>query len=156
MYELTRQQFIPRPIDEVFSFFADAGNLEQITPPWLHFKILTPQPIDIRTGTLIDYRIRLFGIPIYWRTRIEEFTTNVRFVDTQIRGPYKRWWHVHEFREVEGGTEMIDRVEYAMPAGPLGSAMHAVLTKHQLKQIFDYRYQVIEKAFPPLELAVHR
>jgi ligand-binding SRPBCC domain-containing protein len=148
MYELTRTQYVPRPLEEVFAFFADAGNLERITPPWLCFKILTPRPIYLQAGTLIDYRLKLFGVPFYWRTKIEEFESNRRFVDSQVKGPYRRWWHTHTFRAVEGGTEVIDHVEYAMPAGPIGRIIHGVLTRHQLKTIFDYRFKVIKELFP--------
>lgn len=146
-YHLERTQFIPRPLAEVFAFFCDAANLEALTPPWLHFKILTPRPIPIAAGTLIDYRLQMFGIPFYWQTRIEEFEPGVRFVDSQVRGPYARWWHVHEFRETSSGTEMIDRVDYRMPWGPLGTLTHAVLTRHQLRTIFAYRQQRIEELF---------
>ena len=146
-YHLERTQFIPRPRAEVFAFFSDAANLEALTPPWLHFKILTPRPIQIAAGTLIDYRLRMFGIPFYWQTRIEEFEPGVRFVDSQVRGPYAQWWHVHEFCETSTGTEMIDRVDYRMPWGPLGAVTHAILTRQQLQTIFAYRQQRIEDIF---------
>jgi ligand-binding SRPBCC domain-containing protein len=146
-YELVREQLIPRPLDEVFPFFADAGNLQRITPPWLHFKILTPLPLDIRTGSLLDYQISLFGVPMKWRTRIEEFTPQVRFVDRQLRGPYRLWHHTHEFTAVAGGTQMRDTVRYEMPFGPLGTVTHALMVKHMLKRIFDYRNETIVQQF---------
>ncbi len=96
-YTLERTQLIPRPLREVFPFFSEANNLEAITPAFLQFKILTPGPIALQAGTLIDYRIRFLGIPMYWRTRIETFDPPVRFTDTQVRGPYRLWHHTHEF-----------------------------------------------------------
>ena len=146
MYILERSLVVPRGIDEVFPFFADAANLERLTPPFLGFTILTPTPIEMRPGTLIDYRIKLNGIPMKWRTLIESFEPPYRFVDTQLAGPYKRWHHTHTFREVPGGTELGDRVEYTLPFGPLGRIAH-VLVKRQLKTIFDYRAQVMREMF---------
>jgi ligand-binding SRPBCC domain-containing protein len=146
-YLLERRQFIPRPLSAVFSFFSDAGNLEAITPPWLEFKILTPRPIRMQAGTLIDYRLKLAGLPFHWQTRIESFEPGRRFVDSQVRGPYRRWWHEHEFVERDGGTEMLDRVEYEMPLGPLGNIVHAMLTRRQLRTIFDYRRDRIAGVF---------
>lgn len=142
-YTLQRRQFFPRPRDEVFAFFADAGNLEAITPEFLHFEYLTPLPVEMRAGTLIDYRIRLLGLPMRWRTRIEEFEPPRRFVDVQLRGPYRLWHHTHEFHEVEGGTLMIDLVRYQMPLGPVGRLVHALLVHRLLEQIFHYRYQTL-------------
>jgi ligand-binding SRPBCC domain-containing protein len=144
-YHLERRQFIPRPLTEVFAFFADAANLEAITPPSLHFRILTPQPIDIRTGARIDYRLSLCGIAFQWRTRIESFDPPRRFSDVQERGPYKLWRHTHEFSEQNGGTLMIDRVDYQLPWGPLGWLAHRLFVERQLTHIFHYRYQTIER-----------
>ena len=142
-YTLERTQLIPRKIDDVFAFFSDAANLETITPPFLHFKILTPLPIAMQPGALIDYRIRLLGIPLFWRTRIEEWEPPRRFVDTQVRGPYRLWHHTHEFLQTEGGTLMIDRIAYQMPLGPLGALTHAIWTRRTLARIFDYRFQKV-------------
>ena len=147
MYLLERTQVVPRPRAEVFPFFADAANLERITPPFLGFKILTPAPIDMRVGTTIDYRIKLQGIPLRWRTLIEQFEPNVRFVDVQLTGPYARWHHTHTFRDVPGGTEVGDRVEYELPRGPLGRLAHAVFVRRQLRTIFDYRERVMREMF---------
>jgi ligand-binding SRPBCC domain-containing protein len=144
-YTLERQQLIPRPLADVFPFFADAGNLERITPDYLGFQILTPRPIDIRSGTLIDYKIKLCGIPLRWRTRIESFDPPHRFTDTQLRGPYKIWEHTHEFTETPDGTLMIDRVRYQIPLGPLGRLAHALFVRRTLARIFDYRYQAVER-----------
>ncbi len=145
---LQRSQLIPRPRHEVFAFFADAHNLERITPPSLRFRILTPGPIPMRAGTLIDYRLSLFGVPFGWRTLIEAFEPGVRFVDTQLAGPYRRWHHTHLFEDAPGGTLMHDRVEYELPLGPLGDLAHALLVRRQLHAIFDHRREVIGRLFP--------
>ncbi|WP_425615825.1 SRPBCC family protein [Anatilimnocola sp. NA78] len=147
IYVLQREQLIPRSRDEVFAFFADAGNLEMITPPWLHFRILTPLPLEMRTGALIEYRLRLYALPLWWRTRIEEFEPPFRFVDLQLRGPYKLWHHTHEFSEVPAGTLMKDTVRYQLPFGPLGTVTHALTVKRLLQRIFDFRYETIERHF---------
>jgi len=147
VYTLERTLVVPRPIDEVFPFFADAANLERLTPPLVGFTILTPPPIVMKAGTLIDYRIRVNGIPLRWRTLIESFDPPHSFVDTQLRGPYAHWHHTHTFREVPGGTELGDRVEYALPLGPLGNIAHALFVKRQLRTIFDYRSQVMRELF---------
>ena len=144
-YRLERRQFILLPRAEVFAFFADARNLEAITPPALHFRILTPQPIDIGTGSRIDYRLALFGIPFQWRTRIVSFDPPRSFADVQERGPYQLWHHTHEFTEQDGGTLMVDRVDYQLALGPLGGLAHALFVERQLEHIFDYRFQVIER-----------
>ncbi len=146
-YVLERQQLLPRPRDEVFAFFEDAGNLERITPPFLRFRNVTPRPIAMHEGTLIDYRIQLFGVPLAWRTRIDVYEPRIRFVDTQIRGPYRLWRHTHTFDDVPGGTLMRDRVEYLLPLGPLGVAARAVFVRRTLDRIFDYRQQTIATLF---------
>ena len=145
---LERVQLVPRPRREVFAFFADAHNLERITPPTLRFRILTPDPIELRAGALIDYRLSLFGVPFGWRTLIEVFEPDVRFVDVQLAGPYRRWHHTHLFEDAPGGTLMRDRVEYQLPLWPLGDLAHAVLVRRQLAAIFDHRREVIARLFP--------
>lgn len=147
MYVLERSQFVPRPRGDVFPFFADAANLERLTPPFLGFTILTPQPIEMRPGARIDYRIRLNGIPMTWQTEIIELVPGERFVDVQLRGPYKLWRHTHTFADTLGGTELGDRVEYELPLGPLGRLAHRVFVQRQLKTIFDYRAQVMRDLF---------
>ena len=133
---------IERPIDEVFAFFADASNLQRITPSFLGFRILTPTPIEMRAGTLIDYRIGLHGVPMRWQTRIAAWEPPVRFVDEQIRGPYRRWVHEHRFepdgaRGGPGGRTICrDRVEYTFLGGPL---VHRWLVGPRLRQIFEFR-----------------
>lgn len=145
MHVLERVQIIPKPRAEVFAFFSDARNLERMTPPFLNFRIVTPTPIDMHEGTLIDYRIRMFGVPMKWRTRIDVYEPGVRFVDRQLSGPYRVWIHTHEFSDVDGGraTKMIDRVEYEVPFGPLGGIARALFVGRTLERIFDHRRDVM-------------
>lgn len=138
-YQLRRELFIPLPRAQVFAFFADAANLESITPEFLRFRILTPGPITMRAGTVIDYQLRLLLIPFHWRTVIEVYEPNERFVDGQAKGPYKSWRHVHEFVDAEGGTLMRDVVDYDLPLGPLGSLTHALFVRRAVRRIFDFR-----------------
>lgn len=145
---LEREQLVPRPRSELFDFFSDAGNLERLTPASMSFKIKTPQPITMREGTLIDYEIRLFGVPMKWRTLIDEWRPEEKFVDLQLRGPYSLWRHTHTFEEVDGGTMVRDRVEYALPLGPLGSIAHAIFVRRQLRTIFDFRARTMREIFP--------
>ena len=148
MHRLERQQFVARPRDEVFAFFAEARNLEMLTPAFLNFRILTPPPLDMRSGALIDYRISLGGIPMRWRTRIETFDAPLRFVDVQLSGPYRCWHHLHEFQAAPGGTLVMDRVTYSLPFGFLGALAHWLLVRHALKRIFDYRQHRLAEIFP--------
>jgi ligand-binding SRPBCC domain-containing protein len=137
---LVREQRLPGSPDEVFPFFADAGNLEAITPPWLSFAIVTPRPIDMRVGTLIEYRLALHRLPVSWLTRIEEWEPGVRFVDMQLAGPYKLWHHTHEFApDGAGGTVMRDAVRYALPLGPAGELARRAIVGRDLERIFDFR-----------------
>lgn len=133
---IRRAILVRRPIAEAFDFFADARNLEAITPPWLHFEITTPTPIAMREGALIDYRIRLHGIPVRWHTRIDAWEPCTRFVDRQLRGPYRWWHHEHRFEEVDGGTNVIDEVEYS---SPLRWISEPLLVRRDVERIFDYR-----------------
>ena len=139
-HTLRREQHLPGAPEEVFPFFADAGNLEAITPPWLGFEVVTPRPIAMRPGALIEYRLRLHRLPVSWLTRIEEWEPGVRFVDAQLTGPYKLWHHTHEFEPApDGGTLMRDIVRYALPLGPLGEIAHLVLVRRDLDRVFDFR-----------------
>lgn len=143
---LEREQWLPRAPEEVFAFFADALNLEAITPPWLGFSIITPHPIGMRAGTLIEYRLRLHRVPIAWLTRIEVWEPGVRFVDVQLSGPYRLWHHTHEFRaDGTGATLMRDTVRYALPLGPLGEIARRLFVARDLERIFDFRREEVER-----------
>jgi ligand-binding SRPBCC domain-containing protein len=132
----------------VFEFFAEAANLERLTPPFLRFRILTPAPIIMGAGTSIDYQLRLYGIPIRWRTRIETFERGVSFTDVQLHGPYRQWIHRHEFLDVDGAaTQMRDTVDYQLPLGPLGVLARRMFVRGSLERIFDYRHQVVSQLF---------
>ena len=145
---LEREQFVPRPLGEVFAFFSDAANLERLTPERLHFKILSPLPIAMKPGALIDYELRLFAVPFRWRTLIETFEPMRRFTDTQLRGPYRSWHHLHEFEAAPGGTHMRDRVEYEVPLGPLGEVARSLFVTRQVESIFDFRREAVDRIFP--------
>jgi ligand-binding SRPBCC domain-containing protein len=143
---IERSQRIARPPDEVFAFFADAHNLEAITPDWLRFRIVTPGRIEMRPGTLIEYRLRLHRVPIRWLTRIERWEPGRRFVDVQVKGPYRLWHHTHEFEEDgEGGTIVLDRVRYALPLGPAGELARRAFVARDLARIFDHRLASVSK-----------
>ena len=141
---LERSTWIPRPVGEVSRFFSDVANLERITPPELRFRILTPLPVEIRHGALIDYRLSLFGVPFDWRTEITCWEPPHRFVDTQLSGPYRQWIHLHEFVAERDGTRMRDRVDYVLPLGPLGQ-LGAPLVRRQLDRIFDFREATLQR-----------
>jgi ligand-binding SRPBCC domain-containing protein len=136
---LSREQWLPRPVEEVFAFFADAGNLEAITPPFLRFRILTPGPIATGAGTHIDYALRWHIVPLRWRTEIRQWQPPAMFVDVQIKGPYRLWEHTHRFEQAGTGTRMCDEVRYALPMGPLGGIAHRMVVRADLERIFDYR-----------------
>ena len=138
VHTLERAQVLPHPVNEVFPFFADALNLERITPPLLRFEVVTPGPIEMRLGALIEYRLRLHGLKVDWLTRIEEWEPGVRFVDMQLAGPFRLWHHTHTFEEHDGGTLMRDVVRYALPAWPLGE-LALPLVRRDLARIFDFR-----------------
>jgi ligand-binding SRPBCC domain-containing protein len=145
---LEREQFLPAPPERVFPFFADAHNLEAITPAWLGFRVLTPAPIEMATGARIEYRLRLAGIPVRWRTVIREWKPGEGFVDEQEQGPYALWRHEHRFVPVGAGTLMTDRVRYRLPLGLLGRIAHVVAVKAALATIFDHRFARIRELRP--------
>jgi len=143
-YRLTARMTVDLPREEVFEFFADANQLETITPEWLNFEVLTPRPILMRAGLLLDYRIRLHWVPIKWRTEISAWNPPFRFVDQQLKGPYKRWHHEHTFEEVDGKTIVFDNVHY-IPRG--GSLIHRFMVKPDLEKIFRFRHDRLTEIF---------
>ena len=145
IFTLEAEQWLPAPRDRVFAFFADAANLESITPPWLNFGILTPLPIAMQAGTLIDYRLRMRGLPMRWRTLISTWDPPFRFVDEQLHGPYRQWIHTHTFAEQSGGTRCHDRVDYAVPGGAL---INRLFVRREVEAIFAYRRQALQGRFP--------
>lgn len=147
VYQLEREQWIPAPLERVAAFFADAGNLDAITPPWLRFRILTPLPIEMRADARIEYQLRLAGVPLRWRTRIAKWDPPHGFVDVQERGPYALWEHTHRFRPLGAGVLMADVVRYALPLGPLGALAHAAGVRAALAAIFDHRFDRIRELF---------
>lgn len=143
-FTLTTRLHLPVARDELFPFFTDAGNLQLLTPPWLEFHILTRGPIEMAVGTLIDYRLRIHGVLIRWRTRITCWEPPEKFVDEQLRGPYRRWVHEHVFRPVHGGTECLDHVEYAVWGGAL---VERLFVRRDIERIFSYRGEILAGLF---------
>jgi ligand-binding SRPBCC domain-containing protein len=140
VHTLLREQRLPGEPDAVFPFFADARNLEAITPPLLRFRVVTPEPITMRVGALILYRLRVHGVPVSWLTSIQDWDPPRRFVDQQVRGPYALWHHTHEFEPTgDGGTLMRDTVRYAIGFGALGELAHRLVVRRDLDAIFDFR-----------------
>ena len=148
MPTLERTQHLPQPPEEAFAFFSDALNLERITPPWLRFRVLRPETIEMGPGALIEYRLRLHLVPVRWLTRIEVWEPGRRFVDTQVRGPYRRWVHTHTFEPSGDGTLMRDVVEYELPLGPIGALARQAFVRRDLERIFDFRREAVAQALP--------
>ncbi|HYW28565.1 MAG TPA: SRPBCC family protein [Gaiellales bacterium] len=147
---LIAEQVLPGAPEDAFPFFSDAYNLEQITPPWLRFRVLTPGPIEVGEGTLIDYRLALHGVPLRWQTRITGWEPPHRFSDEQIGGPYRVWKHQHTFERLDGGRTLArDRVEYRVRGGSLVQELaQRVLVQRDLRSIFEYRRQRLAEIFP--------
>ncbi|MBC8328337.1 MAG: SRPBCC family protein [Planctomycetes bacterium] len=144
-YQLQSRQRLPRPRGEVFAFFSDAANLQELTPRRLRFEVLTPAPIRMERGALIDYRLRVRGLPLRWRSLISDWQPPERFEDTQLRGPYRQWVHLHRFVD-EGETTLVeDVVRYRVPGGRLA---HAILVRSNLLAIFRYRWRILAQRFP--------
>jgi hypothetical protein len=148
---LERTQRVELPLERTFALFADAGNLEAITPPWLRFRIVSPRPIEMAPGTLIEYRLALHRIPVRWETRIEAWEPPLRFVDAQLSGPYELWHHTHTFEADAEATVIRDRVRYRIGFGPLGALALRLFVRRDLERIFDYRRDAIERLVSPGE-----
>jgi uncharacterized protein (TIGR01777 family) len=144
---LWREQWVPRGVDEVFGFFSDPRNLERLTPPSLRFQVLAASTPSLQSGTLIDYRLHLHGVPVRWQSRIEEWAPGRRFVDVQVRGPYRLWHHTHEFEPRDGGTVIRDVVRYSLPLEPLGSLIAGGTVRRDLARIFDFRHETVRRLF---------
>ena len=144
-FTINLEQKLPHPIHEVFPFFSEARNLETLTPHWLNFEVLTPPPIIMQAGTLIDYRIRIHSIPVHWRTEILEWDPPHRFVDVQLKGPYKLWHHTHTFIDQGNSTICRDDVRY-YPRG--GALMNWLFVRRDVERIFSYRQQRLREIFP--------
>jgi ligand-binding SRPBCC domain-containing protein len=141
LYELRRRQFLPLDIETVFQFFAEPRNLNWITPPWLHFRIVGPPGDKLAAGSLLEYRLRLHGVPLRWQTRIAAWDPPRRFVDVQISGPYRLWEHAHSFASADGGTVVSDDVVYSVPGGSIANRL---VVAPDLDRIFDYRRARLE------------
>lgn len=146
-YRLLRRQVVPRSLSEVFSFFERPENLATLTPPWLHFTLLSASPVPMRAGQMIDYSLRLMGLRLRWRSEITHYAPPHGFTDEQRRGPYQRWSHRHTFEESAEGVTITDDVEYEIPYGVVGQIAHVVYVQWALKRIFDYRAHMIAEVF---------
>ena len=147
IYTFYKEQFVPSDLDTVFEFFSRPENLEKITPSSMGFNIITPTPIDMKEGAIIDYTVKIMGVPMRWRTMITSYKKNEYFVDEQLKGPYSYWHHKHTFKEVEGGVLIIDEITYALPIQAFRLIVHPGLIKPQLNQIFNFRFQTIKDKF---------
>lgn len=145
VHRLQRSQLVARELPEVFAFFSRARNLEALTPPWLRFEVLTPEPIQMRVGTLIHYRLHLHGVPLQWVSQIEAYEEGRTFVDRQLRGPYALWHHRHDFQARGAKTLISDLVHYSISPWPLGELAHKLLVRRDLQRIFDYRAAAVER-----------
>lgn len=147
MHTLTKETIINRPLKDVFNFFSKAENLNEITPPDMQFQILTPLPINIQKGTLIDYKIKVNGIPFKWKTLISTWEPPYRFVDEQLKGPYNTWIHEHTFEERDGKTYMKDVVKFKSPGWILEPLINALFIEKKVKGIFEYREKRLNDFF---------
>jgi ligand-binding SRPBCC domain-containing protein len=151
VHVLDRRQSVAADLDTVFAFFSRPENLARITPPSMRFQVLTPSPIPMHRGALIDYVVTVGGIPMRWRSQITTYDPPHRFVDEQLLGPYSYWHHVHEFAaRPDGGTDLRDRVTYGLPFGPVGELAHALVVRRQLDQIFAFRQAFVVREFGEL------
>ena len=147
IYTFKKEQFVPSDIDTVFEFFSRPENLEKITPKKMGFNIITPKPIEMKEGSIIDYTVKILGVPMRWRTIISSYKKNEYFVDEQLKGPYSYWHHKHYFEEVDGGVMIIDEITYALPLEAFRIIVHPLIIEPQLNEIFDFRFQTIQDKF---------
>jgi len=151
-YNLEFEQFIDLPIEDVFDFFSKPENLSLITPPRLRFDILTPTPLEMKEGQLIDYSLKiLYLIKLHWRTLITDYQKPYKFIDQQIKGPYTLWHHTHTFEEKNGGTLIKDSLQYVIPFGWIGRAIHFIYIKHDINGIFQYRHKILNDIFSEIK-----
>lgn len=146
-YYLTRDLWLPRPIDQVFAFFSRPDNLQVITPGWLDFR-MAERPNELAAGALIRYRSRWHGLPIRWSTEISKWNPPHGFVDRALSGPYAMWNHQHSFVAERGGTVVRDSVTYALPLGWIGMVAHRLWVRRDVERIFDYRAEKMKQLFP--------
>ena len=147
MHLLERRLVVPGSLAVVFDFFKDPHNLALITPPWLNFQVRETSDATVRDGTRISYRIKWLGLPMQWKSVIEQYQEGVQFADRMLVGPYSHWFHLHTFEQSAAGIVVGDRVEYALPLGPLGDIAHAVMVRRQLEAIFNFRTRVLLERF---------
>lgn len=146
-YLIRHEQLVARPLNEVFAFFEKPRNMVLITPPTMKFVCLTPHPIALRNGTIIEYSVRVFGYRIHWTAIITDYLPPYKFVDVQLRGPYAFWHHTHSFDESSRGTLIVDEVRYVLPFGILGRLAHALFVKRKIEKIFKYRAEIVSSTF---------
>jgi ligand-binding SRPBCC domain-containing protein len=146
-YKISHAQLVPRPLQQVFSFFSRAENLEEITPEWLNFQVMSVEPEPIQNGTLIEYKLRLHGFPLHWTSQIVEWDPPHRFVDLQLQGPYKLWRHTHLFLVEGKNTRICDEVIYSLPLGPLGQMAHSLFVRRDVEHIFAFRASAMRTRF---------
>ena len=144
IHEHHARVLLASPLAEVFPFFSDAYNLEELTPPWLRFEVVTPRPIEMAVGTEIEYRLKIRGIPVRWQSEITAWEPPFRFVDEQRKGPYSLWIHEHRFREEDGRTIAEDHIRYAVPGGSL---VHRLFVRRDVERIFAFRKRKMEELF---------
>ncbi|OGB65303.1 MAG: hypothetical protein A2Y94_01305 [Caldithrix sp. RBG_13_44_9] len=146
-YFFSTTSHLENPIEEIFQFFSNAENLSRVTPPHLKFEILTSLPIEMKKGTLIEYRLKIHHLPVYWQTEITVWEPPFRFVDVQLKGPYRKWVHEHKFEKMRAGTQMTDLVEYALPGGPFAPIINKIFVGKDIKKIFSFRGNIFREIF---------
>lgn len=146
-YKISHDQLVPQPLEQVFAFFSRAENLEEITPEWLKFQVMSVAPEPIRNGSLIEYRLKLHGLPLRWTSQIVEWDSPHKFVDLQLQGPYKLWRHTHLFIAEGGNTRICDEVLYSLPLGPLGRIAHTLFVRRDVERIFAFRASAVRARF---------